>query len=91
MIIKIAKELYPRFKGLEEFFEKTEDEFVSSCHSIFASGGIAMQIRNEYDLWSDNSDAHKYFKALGVDHPDDMSAEILRKVYRLHNLKELTK
>ncbi len=77
--------ILPRFEGMEKnpHFEKGEDAFSSFCHSQL-SGGIGMKIRNEFDLWSDSSVLHRHFVTEhGVKHPDDMSALIIRGVYRI--------
>lgn len=84
---EIVEDVYPRFKGMDELFNKySRERFITFCHGVFTSGGISMQIRNSYNLWDQNSDAHKYFKAKGIEHPDDMSAEIVGKVWdKFHN------
>lgn len=76
--------LLPRFAGLEDdkFFKMGEDSFTSFCHSQL-SGGIGMQIRNEYGLWQQDSFFHKYFKReFNCENADAMSAVILRAVYK---------
>lgn len=86
----IVAELLPRFAGMEttKEFAKGEDYFASFCHSQL-SGGIGMHIRNDYDLWIENSPQHLYFKSKhNCQHPDDMSDVIIRAVYKaMKNVK----
>ena len=85
MLEAIVQELIPRFEGMDEYFEKPEDSFAAFCQSQL-SGGIAMQIRNEFNLWDFTSEAHQYFRANHrCMHPDEMSDLILRHVYRKKN------
>lgn len=81
---EIVEELYPRFKGMDEYFKKyDENGFSTFCHSITFSGGISMQIRNEYNLWDEDSENHKYFKKeFGESHPDGMSSIITKEIYK---------
>lgn len=88
-IEKIVEDIYPSFEGMDEYFEsKSRDEFRLFCHSML-SGGIAMHIRNKYELWDENSENHKYFKEVtGLEHPDDMSSAITAAVWdKYHNNK----
>lgn len=86
MINKIVNEIYPKFEGMDDYFIKySSKEFASFCHSML-SGGISMWIRNNYKLWDEESKYHKYFvEELGIEHPDDMSAEIVKQVYKKYN------
>lgn len=44
---------------------------------------VGRLLRNEWGLWNKHSRLHKYFKKMGLWHPDDMSSVILG-VYRCH-------
>lgn len=44
--------------------------------------GLGMYIRNEYGLWS-GGPLQEYFRAQGMEHPDDMSG-VLLDAYRLY-------
>lgn len=75
----------PKFEGLEtdEHFIKGEQSFVNFCHSQL-SGGIGMKIRNELKLWDEDTRLHIYFKRVHkADHPDGMSALIIRGIYKV--------
>lgn len=83
-LTEVVDILLPRFEGMEKTpeFAKGEDFFASFCHSQL-SGGIGMKIRNEFDLWADNSVLHQYFKNNhDLEHPYSMSDLIIRHVYR---------
>lgn len=68
---------------LEGFKATKEDDLVGCCHF-----GLGMWIRNNWGLWHD-SPLVRYFKGIGVDHPDDMSAIILTSFHRYLNGKEI--
>lgn len=78
----VVDELVKRFEGMEDkvLSFKNSDDFALWCHSML-SGGIAMNVRNTYDLWDADSDMHKHFIGIGIMHPDDMSHHILKLVY----------
>jgi hypothetical protein len=82
LIQRIVKEVVIRFEGMEAKVKgSTKEEFISYCHSQL-SGGIGMQIRNNYDLWNPQSQAAQYFITRNITrHPDAMCAEILKAVY----------
>lgn len=82
-----VEELYPRFEGMDEYFDKDEDYFASFCHSQL-SGGIGMKIRNEYGFWQD-SELKKHMETVhNCKHPDDMSDLIIRHIWRKRNKNE---
>lgn len=82
---KIVEEIYPSFEGMDEYFLKNDKRsFATYCHSML-SGGIAMHIRNQFKLWGPDSENHKYFLEKGIEHPDDMSAEITMAVWEKFN------
>jgi hypothetical protein len=56
------------------------DDFALWCHGMM-SGGIAMNVRNTYDLWNKDSELNRYYTGIGIEHPDDMSHHILKLVY----------
>lgn len=60
-----------------EIKKKTEDQFSSESHF-----GIGKWIRNNWQLWNDDSKLSKYFHHLGIYHPDDMSGIILDSYHR---------
>lgn len=59
-----------------EIMTLTEDEFSGSYHH-----GLGMWMRNNWSLWKD-SKLSKYFNALGVNHPDDMTGIIFDSYHR---------
>ncbi|MEZ4687504.1 MAG: DUF6794 domain-containing protein [Bacteroidia bacterium] len=54
----------------------SEDDFVVNSHF-----GLGRWMRNNWGLWG-NSKLRKFFKKMGLFHPDDMSSIILRSYYR---------
>ncbi|MFN0255268.1 DUF6794 domain-containing protein [Pedobacter ureilyticus] len=54
----------------------TEDQF-----KLYSHLEMGMWIRNNWKLWSGGK-LSKYFKSIGVFHPDDMSGIILTSYYR---------
>lgn len=47
--------------------------------------GTGMGIRNSWGLWKGDSGIAKYFRDLGINHPDDMSSIILTSFHRFLN------
>lgn len=77
--------LISRFVGLSHLFEKSEDDFASFCHSQL-SGGIGMQIRNEFGFWTEHTEIyHHMVNEHCLTDPDEMSDFILRRVYKKYN------
>lgn len=70
-------------EDLEQFKNKKEEDAVSGSHF-----GLGMWIRNNWGLWK-SSRLTKYFKDLGISHPDDMSGIILTSFYRYLNNKNI--
>lgn len=69
-------------KDKELFQEWSEEKFVSALHH-----SLGRWIRNNWGLWDERSKLHKWFKALGIWHADDMSGIIITSYYReTHNL-----
>jgi hypothetical protein len=84
-IQEVIKDLIPRFKGCESLEHwKDEDSWSNFCHSML-SGGIGMQIRNEFELWDKESELHKLFLEKNIEHPDDMSDYLIRECYKQYN------
>lgn len=76
--------LIPRFAGADTWdeFKQGEDFFAAFCHSQL-SGGIGMQIRNQYGLWEEGTPLREDLtKNHNCEHPDDMSDLLIREVYR---------
>jgi hypothetical protein len=67
----------PKF---EELIKLSEQKALAELH--FTTG---RNIRNDWKLWNEESDLHKYFKNLGIFHADDMSGIILTSVHRKIN------
>jgi len=63
--------------GKNSVYGLTENEFACQYHF-----GLAMQLRNEWGLWSGESELFKYFQSFGVWHPDDMTSIIFVSFYR---------
>jgi hypothetical protein len=59
------------------FKNKLENDAVSELHF-----GTGMGIRNSWGLWKGDSGIAKYFRDLGINHPDDMSGIILTSFHR---------
>lgn len=67
---------------LEEFKGAKEDD-LTGYHF-----GLGAWIRNNWGLWHDSPLA-QYFRGIGVDHPDDMSATILTSFHRHLNGRDI--
>lgn len=81
-LTEVVDQLMPRFKGMENIFMKMGvEQFLAFCQSQL-SGGIAMQIRNEFGLWTKDSKIYHYLAASnpGAD-ADRLSAIILGACY----------
>jgi hypothetical protein len=66
------------FKAADE-----EDAVIQSHH------GLGRWIRNNWGLWSADTNLYEYLNKLGLHHADDMSAVILTSYHRHLNKKEL--
>jgi hypothetical protein len=82
-IPKNLEECYLFLDGVEDidkWLKKSEESATSSAHH-----GMGQWIRNNWGLWSGDSDLCKWFKLNEIDHPDDMSGIILTSFYRYKN------
>ncbi|BDD00507.1 DUF6794 domain-containing protein [Persicobacter psychrovividus] len=68
----------------EEFKSKPENDAVVELHF-----GTGMGIRNSWGLWKGDSGISKYFRDLGINHPDDMSSIILTSFHRYLNKQDV--
>lgn len=90
-----------KYAGLENIIHRIHIEMRQdfSQETIEASEhfGIGLNIRNRYNLWSEESEIRKQFIKYGVHHPDDMSGIIMETYlrsqkgipFRLHRLIDL--
>lgn len=69
---------------LDGFKDKKEQVAISELHF-----GTGMSIRNNWKLWKGTSKISKYFRNLGIHHPDDMSGIILTSLHRKLNEKPI--
>lgn len=67
---------------LLEFMNTPEDE-LARYHL-----GLGMWMRNKWGLWRESA-LQRYFRELGINHPDDMSGIILTSFHRHLNQKEI--
>lgn len=76
------------FKESEEdkawFLSQSEDEAVGAFHH-----GLGRWIRNNWGLWTKNSELYNLFNDMGLWHADDMSGVILTSYHRKINNKEI--
>jgi hypothetical protein len=61
----------------DSFRIKPEQEAVTTLHF-----GVGLSIRNGWNLWKGKNALVKYFKSVGIFHPDDMSSIILISFHR---------
>ncbi len=69
---------------LNGFKNKEEQNATSELHF-----GTGMSLRNNWKLWAGTSKMSKYFRDLGIHHPDDMSSIILTSLHRKLNEKPI--
>jgi len=68
-----------------EFKNKDEQDAVTQLHF-----GTGLSIRNSWGLWAEKENSFKrYFKRLGIFHPDDISSIILTSFHRKLNGKDI--
>jgi hypothetical protein len=67
-------------EDINTFKDIAENEATSSLHF-----GAGMSIRNNWKLWARTSEISKYFRDLGIHHPDDMSSIIFTSLHRKLN------
>lgn len=71
-------------EDMEWFKTTSEDDAVIQSHH-----GLGRWMRNNWELWVEESDIHQYFKKLGLHHADDMSSVILTSYHRKLNKRDL--
>lgn len=71
-------------EDLDGFKNKEENTATTELHF-----GTGMSIRNNWELWAGTSKISKYFRDLGIHHPDDMSSIILTSLHRKLNEKPI--
>lgn len=71
-------------EDLDNFKNKDENTATTELHF-----GTGMSIRNSWKLWAGTSNISKYFRDLGIHHPDDMSGIILTSLHRKLNEKPI--
>jgi hypothetical protein len=65
----------------------TESDFTGYEHH-----GIGRYLRNQLKLWEKGSHLYNFFlNTYGIDHPDDMSGILMRKIFKTYNTKAITK
>ena len=69
---------------LNTFKNQEEDRAIGLIHL-----STGMSIRNNWGLWAGTSEISKYFRDLGIHHPDDMSSIILTSLHRELNDKPI--
>jgi hypothetical protein len=69
---------------LNDYKTGDEQKATTELHS-----GTGRSIRNNWKLWAGTSEISKYFKDLGIHHPDDMSSIILTSLHRKLNDKPI--
>ncbi|QIE58693.1 hypothetical protein G5B37_03685 [Rasiella rasia] len=67
-------------ENLNEFKNKEEQKATSELHF-----GTGRSLRNNWKLWAGTSELSKFFRDLGINHPDDMSGIILTSLHRKLN------
>jgi len=78
--VELKKMLHPELiKEMKSGLEKGMNKY---------HRGLGMWMRNNWGLWSE-SQLSKYFKKLGIHHPDDMSGIILDSFWRHLNNQSL--
>jgi len=92
--VKIPTSLSECFEELDKILEDSEDaewfkDTVEKTMLAQSHHGLGRWIRNNWELWVEESDLHQYFVKLGLHHPDDMSGVILTSYHRHINKKEL--
>lgn len=71
-------------EDIEWFKTTSEDDAVIQSHH-----GLGRWMRNNWELWVEESNLHQYFRKLGLHHADDMSSVILTSYHRKLNDREL--
>lgn len=69
---------------LNKFKNKEEKTAIAQLHF-----GTGMSIRNGWKLWAGTSKISKFFRNLGINHPDDMSSIIFTSLHRKLNKKQI--
>ncbi len=64
---------------LEKMIDK--DEFLKN-NTVVYHHTAGRHIRNEWGLWDEKSELHKWFKSIGIWHADDMSGIIFDSLKR---------
>lgn len=75
----IPENLGQAVRWLKENVPEDEQEDIANrdLNAKVGHFGIGRWMRNNWGLWSRDSELYKYFERMGVDHPDDMTGIIL--------------
>lgn len=80
----ILKSILENSEDKDWFENSTEDDMINSTHHA-----LGEWIRSNWLLWNKDSYLYQHFFKMGLWHPDDISAFILRSYHRFINKKEL--
>lgn len=89
--MKVPETLEECFVELEKFLSEEElEEFKGTKEDDLAGYHFSLGswIRNNWGLWLDSPLA-RYFRGIGIDHPDDMSAIIITSFHHWLNNKDI--
>lgn len=77
VVIKKPCNLIQAHEYLDDIFKKENIKVDSSFNGIEYHHGLGTWMRNNWELWSGNSHLFDYYIERGINHPDDMSGDIL--------------
>lgn len=80
--IEMPKNLWECLNLLDQTVPETEKEVLRNTSTANFHFTTGRWMRNNWGLWDENSDLHKWFKAQGIWHSDDMSGIILTSFKR---------
>lgn len=79
-----AMEWLSELAGFKDWLNETEDTAVISYHHT-----LGRSVRNDLNLWVQESIMSIYFQGYGIYHADDMSSIILTSLHRKYNHKPI--
>lgn len=82
---KTVDECMAAFTEMFSFEEQTEFLKVEKEDLVLYHHGLGRWIRNNWELWEDNSPLKDHMSSLGFIHPDDMSQAIIEEYWNRMN------
>ena len=83
----IPKNLEEAIKYLDKELSQEDKDYLIENGAIYAHHSLGRWIRNNWNLWNDESELKESLLKLGYSHPDDMSNYIIEEFIKYLKMK----